>query len=259
MLKLRFAPLAAIGLSATIALAQEPADPTPDAPSVQAEAKPRVVHVKHAPLHHRRIIAKATPVPVATPVPKPPGFWERVFGNGKKKPAPTPVPATPVPVIVKKKPPVKAHPKKRKVAETETDSTAKAPGKIATAKPEAPKPDVEKMPPAKSEENPKSSPPKTVKTKPNAGHAQDTPPSTDNPDAEVVEKQKYDQAKAKAAADPKVQELRGKADLANSEAESRKALRVYNKALFSRMKEIDPSIKDHVERMEAAVLSRLGE
>ena len=103
---------------------------------------------------------------------------------------------------------------------------------------------------------PKPPTPKTGKT---AQRAQDFPPSTDNADAEVVEKQKYEQAKAKAVADPKLQELRGKADLAANEDESRKALRVYNKAMFKRMKEIDPSIKDHVERMEAAVMSRLGE
>ena len=57
----------------------------------------------------------------------------------------------------------------------------------------------------------------------------------------------------------KIQELRGKADLAATEDESRKALRDYNKAMFRRMKEIVPSIKDRVDRMEAAVMSRLGE
>ena len=29
--------------------------------------------------------------------------------------------------------------------------------------------------------------------------------------------------------------------------------------MFKKMKEIDPSIKEHVERMEAAVMNRLGE
>ena len=119
------------------------------------------------------------------------------------------------------------------------------------------KTDVKKTPPTKTEDKVPTSKPPKVKT--TAQRSQDFPPSTDNADAEVIEKQKYDAAKAKAVADPKVQELRGKADLANSEDESRKALRSYNKAMFKRMKEIDPSIKDHVDRMEAAVMSRLGE
>ena len=264
MLKFRLAPLAAIGLSATIAFAQ---DPTPSEPTAAAEpettalAKKEAVSetaaedapVKRTRVIRHRAIAKATPVPVATPIPKKPGFWERVFG--KPQPKATPVPATPTPKPVVKKVVPKVRTTKPKVAvgdSTEPPKTDKEPKTVPV------KPDVEKKPPTTTEDKvPTSTKPPKVKT--TAQRGQDFPPSTDNADAEIIEKQKYDAAKAKAVADPKVQELRGKADLANSEDESRKALRSYNKAMFKRMKEIDPSIKDHVDRMEAAVMSRLGE
>ena len=119
---------------------------------------------------------------------------------------------------------------------------------------------VDTKPPApKPEERPKPPTIKNTKSKSGGDKVQNFPPPPDSADTDAVEKQKYDQAKAKAASDPKIQELRGKADLAPTEDESRKALRAYNKAMFKRMKEIDPSIKDHVDRMEAAVMSRLGE
>ena len=261
MLKLRFAPFTAIALSAAIVFAQEAApstDSKPDAPASQAipkvettEAAPVVPDTeKRPPVRKRRVIAKATPVPVATPVPKKPGFWQRLFG--KKNPTPPPATPTPTPkAVVKKKTVVKPRTENPRVAETGTGAAAKEPEKSDTAKVEPKKPtepSAEKMPPAK-----------TGKPRKAAERAQNFPPSSDNADAEVVEKQKYDQAKSKAVADPKLQELRGKADLAPSEEESRKALRVYNKAMFKRMKEIDPSISDHVDRMEAAVMKRLGE
>ena len=185
-------------------------------------------------------------------MPKKAGFWERVFG--KKKPTSAPATPTPAPVIKKKV--VKPRAKTPKTEVVDSDENASAPEK--TPKVEATKPPEDSTPPTTTEDKPKLSTPKPGKGKGTAQRAENFPPSTDNADAEIVEKQKYDQAKAKAVADPKVQELRGKADAAPSDDESRKALRAYNKAMFKRMKEIDPSIKDHVERMEAAVMSRLG-
>ena len=262
MPKLRFAPFAAIGLSAAIALAQEPPasrESKPDAPKVEAAAKTassKSAPVKRAPVASRSIVRKATPVPVATPVPKKPGFWERVFG--KKKPTPAPATPTPSPVV-KKRIVTKARTKKPRVAETEPGDTTANPQNTELTKVDPVKPVEGTMPPTNTGERPKPPTVKIGKPKKGGERGQDFPPSTDNADAEVVEKQKYDQAKAKAVADPKIQELRGKADLAASEEESRKALRDYNKAMFKRMKEIDPSIKDHLDSMEAAVMSRLGE
>jgi hypothetical protein len=34
-------------------------------------------------------------------------------------------------------------------------------------------------------------------------------------------------------------------------------LKAYNKALFSRMRKADPSVKERIDQMEAAVLKRL--
>ena len=254
MFKLRLLPFTALGLTAAIALAEEPARSAVAKPAA-VKAKTAAVEsipVKRATIPVRRNIVKATPVPTAAPAAKKPGFWERVFG--KKQPTPAPATPTPAPVIKKKTAP-KPRPKKPKTAIVRNEDAAAT---RETTNNEPPKQNDESTPPTKTEEKEKPSTPKAVKSKGNSQRAENFPPSTDNADAEIVERQKYEQAKAKAVADPKVQELRGKADLASSEDESRKTLRAYNKAMFKRMKEIDPSIKDHVERMEAAVMSRLG-
>ena len=285
MLKLRLAPFAAIGLTAAIAFAQEsdvapgsarpaavkvakavkptasaaaPAKPAASTPVVKAAPLTKTASIakttpvaKPASIAKTATVGKATPVPVATPVPKKQGFWARVFG---KKPAPTPVPATPTPKPIKKKVVKKIRPQKPKIADaTSTDTT---PG---SDKMEPGKSSEEATSPTKSEPVVKPPTPKSGRTKPVGEKVQNFPPSIDNAETEAAEKQKYDQAKAKAAADPKVKELRGKADTAPSEEESRKALRAYNKEMFKRMKEIDPSIKEHVDRMEDAVMKRLGE
>ncbi len=255
MLKLRFAPFAVIGLSAAIAFAQEPATdatPKPDVPKVETVAPSETTSVKRAPIRRKRKpVVAATPVPVATPVPKKPGFWERVFG-GKKKATPPPKPV----VKTKTTGRTTVKPKTGQTKPVGSDSDTGRPG---NTKVETTPPPEDKRPPVKTDAITKPPTIKNTKSKQGGEKVQNFPPSTDNADAEAIEKQNYDQAKAKAIADPKIQELRGKADLAPSEGESRKALREYNKAMFKRMKEIDPSIKEHVDRMEAAVMSRLGE
>ena len=261
MLKFRLAPLAVIGLSAAIAFAQEPATvaaPKSEAAKIRTTASSETSTAKRAPIRRaRKAAVPASPVPVATPVPKKQGFWQRVFGG--KKATPTPKPATPTP-----KPVVKKQSPTRKITKPKTGATkprVTSADSDATETPRVqPKTPPEDKPPT-VKNDPISKPPtiKNPKAKPGGDKVQNFPPSTDNSDAEAVEKQKYDQAKAKAIADPKIQELRGKADLAPSEEESRKALRAYNKAMFKRMKEIDPGIMDHVDRMEAAVMNRLGE
>ena len=248
MLNFSLAQFVAVTLTAAIALT--PGTATSAEPTV-APAVSKPAPVVPAPTKSRRVITRATPSPVATPIPKKLGFWERIFG--KKKP--TPEPATPTPVV-KKKPVTKVRkPKPKSISNDPASDTA-----IDTnASADSEKKGSDSTPPPNTDETPKPSTPKPIKPKKVGDKAQNFPPTTDNADAEEVERQKYDQAKAKAVADPKVQELRGKADGAASEEESRKALRDYNKAMFKRMKEIDPSIKTHVERMEAAVMSRLGE
>ena len=78
-------------------------------------------------------------------------------------------------------------------------------------------------------------------------------------DAEVKEKFRFDQARAKAGDDPQVKALKQKADEASTDDESRKALRAYNKALFEKIRKIDGSVSDRATRLEAAILKRLSE
>jgi hypothetical protein len=59
--------------------------------------------------------------------------------------------------------------------------------------------------------------------------------------------------------DDKVQELKQKSDAAFGDEEGRKAMRAYNKALFRKMRSIDPSIKERADATEAAIMRRLGE
>ncbi len=79
------------------------------------------------------------------------------------------------------------------------------------------------------------------------------------PDPDELDKQKYDAAKAKAMEDPEIQALKQKADEAVTDAEASKAQKAYNKALFAKMRKLDPLIKERIDRMEAAMMKRLGD
>jgi hypothetical protein len=72
-----------------------------------------------------------------------------------------------------------------------------------------------------------------------------------------VERYKFTEAKRKALEDSAVQDLKVKADTAPSEEEARAGLRAYNKALFGKMRKLDPSIKERIDATEAAILKRL--
>lgn len=76
-------------------------------------------------------------------------------------------------------------------------------------------------------------------------------------DADEIERYRYAEAKRKALEDSAIQDLKLKADTADTEEEARKALRAYNKGLFQRMRKIDPSIKDRIDATEAVILKRL--
>jgi hypothetical protein len=74
-----------------------------------------------------------------------------------------------------------------------------------------------------------------------------------------MERQKFAEAKRKALEDSTVQDLKLKADSAPNEDEARKALRSYNRALFQKMRGLDPSIKDRIDATEQAIIKRLGD
>jgi hypothetical protein len=77
--------------------------------------------------------------------------------------------------------------------------------------------------------------------------------------AEEDKERRYLEAKAKAKAEPRLQELKAKADNALTEEEARKASIDYNRALFHRIREIDSSVTDHANAVEEAILRRIGE
>ncbi len=207
----------------------------------------------------------ASATPSESDAPKKPGFFKRVFGA---KPVATPIPiekATPKPqrTTRKTRPTPAAHNDEedakptvekddknedKKGAES-ADSKPPEPEKPAPSAPEDAKPPAPEKPPVESKHGKKGAPPVAKKTG-------NTPP--EGLDAEGLEKWKYNDAKAKALEDPEIVELKHKADATPDEAEGRKALRAYNRALYNKMRRIDPSIKDRIDRIEAGVMKRLG-
>jgi hypothetical protein len=75
---------------------------------------------------------------------------------------------------------------------------------------------------------------------------------------EAEESSHFQAAKAKALKDPHVQELQDKADAATGD-DVKPASRRYYKALYEKMREIDPSVKDRIDRTEAASLRRVDD
>jgi hypothetical protein len=176
--------------------------------------------------------ANATPAPKPTPAPK---------ATPTPKPTPTPKASpTPKATNVKSGKPPETTPKPEKPA--------------ATPKPEkAPSTTPAPATPAATPTGKKG------KTKPVATEANATSEPAPEVDPEVKEKARFETAKAKALEDAQIKGLKAKADGATTEEESKTALRNYNKALFQKIKKIDPSVSEWSDRMEAAILKRLSE
>lgn len=68
---------------------------------------------------------------------------------------------------------------------------------------------------------------------------------------------RFEQARTKALADKQVKQLQDKADNAVKDEDQRKASKEYYKALYSRMRKIDPSLKESIDRTEAVTMKRL--
>jgi hypothetical protein len=241
MFKFRFTLIVILGSFVAVAFTQESVPAKVEdtsagegTPVVMAAAE---VNITPAP---KPAVRKRHPIPVATPTaattPKPPGFWKRVFGPKTTKA--TPAPSTPTPVAKTKSGGAPRSAKKQVAATGVTEKTTES-SEVS----EKPKPVVSKS---------------AAKSKPTGENPQATPPPAEGQDPETQLREKYDAAKVKAAEDPEVKKMKEKADAAPTEEDARKALRDYNKALFKRMREIDPSIKERVDRMETAVLNRLG-
>jgi hypothetical protein len=136
--------------------------------------------------------------------------------------------------------------------EKKTDRRA-TPAPKATPEPKAtPAPKTTPTPRA----TPAPKPPKTSKT-PTA--PKPAPAIDEGADPNAIEQARFNAAKSKALEDSEIQELKQKSDDALDEAEGPKAMRAYNKALFRKMRSIDPSIKERIDATEAAILRKLGE
>ena len=84
-------------------------------------------------------------------------------------------------------------------------------------------------------------------------------PKYEDPVAQdAKERARLGEVQMKALDDKKVRELQEKADNANDE-EQIKASKAYYKAMYEKMRELDGSLKNRIDRMEAATLKRLNE
>ena len=102
-------------------------------------------------------------------------------------------------------------------------------------------------------------PPKNKSSTPSPSAASRPVEPSADADAETKEKLRFETAKSKANEDPQIRSLKAKADEATTDEESKAALRAYNKALFEKVKRIDPSVSEWADRLEAAILRRLSE
>lgn len=160
---------------------------------------------------------------VAAPAPDAganPSVFQKLFGS---RPTPTPAPATPTPApLVKRRPGVKP---KRAVVE---------------------KPEPEEKPAATAA----VSKPATSKKKSAAA------PKTDL--SGLDDATKFKLVRARAVEDPQLKELKAKADSELDESEAQKAGAAYNRALFRKIREIEPSLDGYVDKVEGAMSKRLA-
>jgi hypothetical protein len=69
---------------------------------------------------------------------------------------------------------------------------------------------------------------------------------------------KYKNAHATAVEDAQIKELKAKADSALAEDEAHRASIAYNKALFRKIRTLDPSLDAYVDKLEDAMMKRLN-
>lgn len=171
------------------------------------------------------------PLPPRTPTPVPErveksgdkrSFFQRLFG-----PRPTPTPAlTPAPVVKR------------------TPRSKPRPAPVTTMK---------VTPPGAATVTPTTAvKPKTGKVGTKKGTAA---LAAINPADEAG---KFKAAKAKALEDAQIKDLKSKADGEVNEAEAHKALMNYNRALFQKIREVDPSVSDYSSKVEQSMTKRIG-
>ena len=72
------------------------------------------------------------------------------------------------------------------------------------------------------------------------------------------EDERFANARKAASEDPKVLELREKADLAKTGEAGSKAMRAYLKALYGKMRTLEPSLEDRIDLTESAALKAVS-
>jgi hypothetical protein len=72
------------------------------------------------------------------------------------------------------------------------------------------------------------------------------------------EDERFANARKAAAEDPKILELREKADLAKTEEAGSKAMRAYLRALYGKMRTLEPSLEERINLTEAAALKAVS-
>ena len=156
-------------------------------------------------------------------------FFQRMFG-----PRPTPTP-TPAPVV-------KNRPKPKPKATVDETPT------------EAPK----KVTPKETPKAPSTGEAPATTAKPKTGKGGKKPGATSTDAAALDDATKFKNAKARALEDAHIKELKSRADGELNEAEAQKALEGYNRALFQKIREIDPSVGDYAGKVEQALHRRLS-
>ena len=184
-----------------------------------------------------------------------PSFFERLFSPGAK---PTPAPIrkpvatpTPAPVVIRRP----RRPAPVEDADTETpkvNAVAKT-----TAAPKVKPVVTAKADPVETTGSELPPPPKGKGTKPKIG-AKKTAPAVKLDLAGMDDAAKFKAVKAQAAEEPEVKDLKAKADGEVDEAAAQKALATYNRALFKKIIEIEPTVSAYAEKVEAAMSRRLS-
>jgi hypothetical protein len=73
-----------------------------------------------------------------------------------------------------------------------------------------------------------------------------------------TEDERFANARKAAVEDPKIAELREKADLAKTKDASDRAMRAYLRALYGKMRTLEPSLEDRINLTEAAALKAVS-
>jgi hypothetical protein len=73
-----------------------------------------------------------------------------------------------------------------------------------------------------------------------------------------TEDERFASARKAAAEDPKIVELREKADLAKTKDAGERAMRAYLRALYGKMRTLEPSLEERINLTEAAALKAVS-